>query len=79
MVFIDFLMVLGGMCKLSNSSILLVCTEPQIHAVMTMRGLTCHPCVLMIFMKGLYLFLLVSVARVVYLVMCECEFYDLDG
>ena len=34
---------------------------------MTMRGLTCHPSVLMVFMKGLYLSLLVSVARVVYL------------
>jgi hypothetical protein len=34
---------------------------------------------LMVFMKGLYLSFLVSMARVVYLVMCECEFYYLDG
>ena len=34
---------------------------------MTMRGLTCHPCVLMASMRGLYLSLLVSMVGAVYM------------
>ena len=52
----------------------------ELHAlvVMTMRGLTCHSCALIAFMRRLHLSRFVFMAWFVYL-LCECEFYWLDG
>ena len=57
----------GGMWKLSSSSMLLVCMEPQTHVVITISGLTFQPYALIATIRGLYLLLLVKMAWFVYL------------